>query len=68
MVPASYYGAKHIHMTVSHEEAQVDTRVLFKGDPNLPEASVEQAIALEESRVGGDLVYIGTFDIVMPGL
>jgi protocatechuate 3,4-dioxygenase beta subunit len=67
VVPESYYGARHIHITVSHGNEQVDTRVLFKGDPNLPQANIEEAIVLELSRVEDEPVYIGTFDIVMPG-
>ena len=65
-VPASYFGARHIHMRVSHGGASVDTQVLFKDDPNLAQSDMPYAILLEQSRVKGEVVFHGTFDVVIP--
>lgn len=67
VVPESYFGARHIHMIVSHDGVSVETQVLFKGDPNLAEGDLPYAIVLEESRVKDEVVYHGTFDVVIPG-
>lgn len=68
VIPASYYGAKHIHVLASHDQyGSVNTEVLFKGDPQLSEWRAERAIVLEETRVGDDIVFVGTFDITLPG-
>ena len=67
-VPGNTFGAKHIHMMVAHgNHGSVATRVLFPGEPNLSEWDRETAIVLEETRVKEDIVYVGTFDVVMPG-
>ncbi|MDJ0957928.1 MAG: hypothetical protein QNI91_13755 [Arenicellales bacterium] len=67
-VPGNTFGAKHIHMMVAHDNhATVTTRVVFKGDPNLSEWDRGAAIVLEETRVKDEIVYVGTFDVVMPG-
>ena len=67
VLPGQYYGVKHIHMVVMHEgHESVQTRILFKGDPNLDESVYgDQAIALEEARVKGNKVLFGRFDVVM---
>ncbi|MCZ7597873.1 MAG: hypothetical protein M5U09_09265 [Gammaproteobacteria bacterium] len=68
VVPASYYRAKHIHMMVSHDShGTVTTRVEFKGDPALEGRDDSHAVVLEETRVQDDVVYVGTFDVVLPG-
>ena len=54
-------------MIVSHDGVSVETQVLFKGDPNLAEGDLPYAIVLEESRVKDEVVYHGTFDVVIPG-
>ena len=67
-VPGNTFGAKHIHMMVAHDNhGSVSTRVVFKGDPNLSDWDRDAAIVLEETRVKDDVVYVGTFDVVMPG-
>ena len=67
-VPGNSFGAKHIHMMVAHDSyGTVTTRVVFKGDPNLSEWDRDVAIVLEETRVKDDIVFVGTFDVVMPG-
>ena len=68
VVPASYYRARHIHMMVSHDShGTVTTRVEFKGDPALEGRDDSHAIVLEETHVEDDVVYVGTFDVVLPG-
>ena len=67
VLPGQYYGVKHIHVVVTHEDhEQLETRILFKGDPNLDEAAYGNvAIHLEEANVNGDAVLFGRFDIIM---
>ena len=69
VLPGQYYGVKHIHVIVAHEAHQaLETRILFKGDPNLDEAVASQhAIHLEEATVKGKTVLIGRFDVTMRG-
>jgi len=66
VVPGNYYGVRHVHITVNREGyGYFDTRILFKGDPNLDESMEEQAIFLEESNVKGETILFGRFDIVL---
>lgn len=67
VLPGQYYSAKHIHVVVTHADYEpVETRILFKGDPNLDEvAAGELAIPLEQGTIKGNTVLFGTFDIVM---
>jgi len=68
-VPGNRFSAKHIHMIVNHDShGSVTTRILFKGDPNLSEWERGSAIVLEETRVKDQVVFVGTYDVVMPGL
>jgi len=65
-LPGNSFGAKHIHMIVTHEShGSVTTRIVFKGDPNLQEWDRGTAIVLEETKVKGDLVHVGNFDVVL---
>ncbi len=66
VLPGQYYGVKHVHVGVNHESYQYrDTRIVFKGDPNLDESSAPQAVFLEESNVNGETILFGRFDIVL---
>jgi protocatechuate 3,4-dioxygenase beta subunit len=65
-LPGNYGGVRHIHMTVTHPgHASVDTRVLFKDDANLPAGLLDEAIVLDETSIGGERLWIGTFDVVL---
>ncbi len=68
VLPGQYWGAKHIHLFVRHEaEGQLTTRILFKGDPHLNEASdADSAILLEEVRKDGETVLVGGVELVLP--
>lgn len=66
VLPGQYYGLKHIHVGISHDAYRyLDTRILFKGDPNLDESSAPDAVFLEESNVNGETILFGRFDIVL---
>lgn len=70
VVPGNYTGVRHVHIGVYQDGYQYfDTRILFKGDPNLDGLSeTERAIFLEESTVNGETIFFGRFDIVLvPG-
>lgn len=68
VLPGQYYGVKHIHVAVTHENhGSVITEILFQGDPNLDETRQrDQAIFLEEAEFKGETVLFGRFDIEMP--
>lgn len=67
-VPGNNFGARHIHMFATHDDhGSVRARVVFKGDPNLSDYDRGSAIVLEQTRVDDQVVYIGTFDVVIPG-
>lgn len=66
VVPGQYYGVKHVHVTIDYGGYQwYDSRILFKGDPNLDESRARDAIFLEEATVDGDKVPFGRFDITL---
>ncbi len=66
VVPGQYYGVKHVHVTIDHDGYRwYDSRILFKGDPNLDESRVTDAIFLEEATVDGDKMLFGRFDITL---
>ena len=66
VLPGQYYGIKHVHVGVSHEAYQyLDTRIIFKGDPNLDESSAPEAIFLEEGNVNGETILFGRFDMAL---
>ena len=66
VVPGQYLGVKHVHVTIAHDGYQYyDSRILFKGDPNLDERSAPEAIFLEEASVGGETIRYGSFDITL---
>ena len=66
VLPGQYYGIKHVHVWVNHEAYQyMETRMLFKGDPNLDESTSPNAIFLEEGNVNGETVLFGRFDMVL---
>lgn len=67
VVPGQYYGVKHIHIGAAHDGYEyLETRILFKGDPNLdPETTEKLAIHLEEATVKGATVLFGRFDMVL---
>ena len=67
VLPGQYYGVKHIHVRVTHENyLPLETQILFKDDPNLDEESARKhAILLEKAQVEGEKVLIGRFDIIL---
>ena len=66
VLPGQYYGVKHVHVWVTHDGyGPLDTRTLFKGDPNLDESTAPEAIFLEEGKIKGETMLFGRFDIVM---
>ena len=66
VLPGQYYGIKHIHVWVTHDDYEyLDTRIIFKGDPNLDESTTSEAIFLEEGNVKGETVLYGRFDILL---
>ena len=66
VLPGQYYGIKHVHVGVDHEAYQyLETRIEFKGDPNLDESTAPRAIFMEESNVNGETILFGRFDIVL---
>lgn len=67
VLPGQYFGVKHIHMVVTHRNYEpLDTRILFKGDPNLDAyAQSEHAIHLEEALVKDKTMLFGRFDVVL---
>jgi protocatechuate 3,4-dioxygenase beta subunit len=66
VLPGQYYGIKHVHIWVNHDDYQsMDTRIIFKGDPNLDESTSPEAIFLEEGNANGETIMFGRFDIVL---
>ena len=66
VLPGQYYGIKHVHVWVNHDAYEhLETRMVFKGDPNLDESSAPQAIFLEEGNINGETVLFGRFDMVL---
>lgn len=68
VLPGQYWGAKHIHVLVHHHShGQLVTRILFKGDPHLNEASdADFAILLEEVHKDGEKLLVGGVELVLP--
>lgn len=68
VLPGQYWGAKHIHLLVRHENhGELVTRILFKGDPHLNGARDEDfAILLEEVHKDGEKVLVGGVELVLP--
>ena len=70
VIPGNYLGLRHVHVSVYHEGYRYfDSRMLFKGDPNLDGLSESKdAVFLEESTVNNETIHFGRFDIVLiPG-
>ncbi len=66
VLPGQYYGAKHIHLVVTHDAHQtLHTRILFRGDPNIDAGEEDLAIALEEVKRDGETVLVGNVELVM---
>lgn len=67
VLPGQYYGVKHIHIGAVHDGYEyLETRILFKGDPNLdPTSDSEHAIHLEEATVKDKTVLFGRFDMTL---
>ena len=67
VLPGQYYGVKHIHIGAVHDGYEfMETRILFKGDPNLdPESEEKHAIHLEEATVNDKTVLFGQFDMIL---
>ena len=66
VVPGQYLGVKHVHVSISHDGYRwYDSRILFKGDPNLDESTAPDAIFLEEASVDGETIRYGRFDITL---
>jgi len=67
VIPGNYLGLRHVHISVYHEGYQYfDSRILFKGDPNLDGLSEsEDAVFLEESTVNNETIHFGRFDIML---
>ncbi len=66
VVPGQYLGVKHVHVSISHDGYRwYDSRILFKGDPNLDESTAPEAIFLEEASVDGETIRYGRFDITL---
>jgi len=66
VVPGQYYGVKHVHVTVYHDDFRsLDTEIYFKGDPNLSDDSLPNAVFLEEAKVKGETIMFGRFDIML---
>ena len=70
VLPGQYYGIKHIHIGAAHDGYEyLETRILFKGDPNLdPESTEKLAIHLEEATVNDATVLFGRFDMILKPL
>jgi protocatechuate 3,4-dioxygenase beta subunit len=66
-LPGQYWGAKHIHVVVTHPGHQpLQTRILFKGDPHVNEAAYgDLAILLEEVHKDDETVLVGGVEFVM---
>lgn len=63
-LPGQYGPAKHIHVNIAHPDYQpVYTEILFKLNPK--GTGAENEILLEEARFGGNLVWVGTFNVML---
>ncbi|MFC1664157.1 carboxypeptidase regulatory-like domain-containing protein [Pseudomonadota bacterium] len=66
VLPGQYYGVKHVHLWVTRDGYEpLNTEIVFKGDPNLDEATNPQAVFLEEGKIKGETILFGRFDMVM---
>ena len=70
VMPAQYYGAKHIHLILDHPGYRsLRTRILFKGDPYVDEATEgDLAMILEEVRINDETVMVGDVEFVLQSL
>ena len=67
-MPGNYGVPRHIHIAAAHpDHGYRVTEIRFKGDPLLPEADRDEAIAVETVRLDGREHKVGTFDIVLGG-
>ena len=68
VLPGQYRGVKHIHMAAVHDAyPMLQTRVVFKGDPNLTRAGARDLVVLlEEVRQDGETVLVGDLELVLP--
>lgn len=70
VLPGQYWGAKHIHVIVSHPQHQpLHTQVLFKGDPYLsssPEG--ELVMVTEEVRIEDETILVGGVEFLLQPL
>ena len=65
-MPGNYGGPMHIHMAVQHPtHGSVNARVLFKGDPGLSPDLEQEAVVLDETSIGGQRVWVGSFDVTI---
>lgn len=67
VLPGQESGSRHIHLTVTHEfHQQVNTEILFKGDPQLdPSRGRDLGIPLETAQAQGAPILFGNFEVVM---
>ena len=66
VLPGQYWGAKHIHVFVTHPDyVPLDTRILFRGDPNIDETEGDLAIAVEEIRTDEGTILAGGVEFVL---
>ena len=66
VLPGQYWGAKHIHVRLSHpEHLGLTTRILFRGDPNIDATEGELAIPLEEVRTEDRTILLGGVEFVL---
>jgi protocatechuate 3,4-dioxygenase beta subunit len=69
VVPEQYYGAKHIHVIITHPAYRpLTTRILFKGDPHVSADNEDLAILLEEVHADGASVMVGGVEFVLAPL
>jgi protocatechuate 3,4-dioxygenase beta subunit len=65
-LPGQYYGVKHIHVMISHPAYRsLTSRILFRGDPNLPPEDEDLAVLLEEVRMEDRSVLVGDVQFVL---
>ena len=67
VLPGQYRGVKHIHMAATHQAyPPLETRVVFKGDPNLNQPGARDLVVLlEEVHQDGETVLVGDLELVL---
>ena len=66
VLPGQYYGAKHIHLVISHADyVALHTRILFRGDPYIDAGEEDFAIALEEVNKDDQQLLVGNVEFVL---